>query len=45
MRIGDINKKSFEEVWFGNQRKEVMEKLDPKNIVVFIVFEMDQINI
>ena len=30
MRIGDINKKSFEEVWFGNQRKEVMEKLDPK---------------
>lgn len=30
MRIGDINKKSFEDVWFGKQRKEVMEKLDPK---------------
>ena len=30
MRIGDINKESFKEIWFGKKRKEVMKQLDPR---------------
>ncbi len=30
MRIGDIGKESFKEMWFGQKRNEVMKKLDPR---------------
>jgi|TARA_B110000971_G_C19997208_1_gene494957 MoaA/NifB/PqqE/SkfB family radical SAM enzyme len=30
MRIGDINKQSFKEIWFGKKRSEVMKQLDPR---------------
>lgn len=29
MRVGDVNHQSFREVWTGEQRKAVMERLDP----------------
>ena len=30
MKIGDPNTETFSEIWHGKNRKEIMEKLDPR---------------
>jgi MoaA/NifB/PqqE/SkfB family radical SAM enzyme len=30
MRIGDIHKESFKDIWFGQKRKQVMARVNPK---------------
>ena len=45
MRIGDITKKVLKKCGLATSVKKLWKNLIQKNIVVFIVFEMDQINI
>ena len=30
MKIGDINKESFKDLWYGKKRQTVMEKVNPQ---------------
>ena len=45
MRIGDIGKESFKEMWFGQKRNEVMKNWILENIMAFIVLGIIQTNI
>ena len=45
MRIEDIGKENFKEMWFGQKRNEVMKNWILENTAAFIVLGIIQTNI